>query len=437
MSSFIPLRSLPQNAGYKNGDVLVVFGELFARGYANGIVDEAERHGLKVIRTTVGRRDKDDHLRALTEDELAAQPKPFINIPLEAGFDLEPCSQDGSTPVDQLKGVKMSEWEQVQLDWSKIESSRENGKARFRKHVSAYIQELDKLIPKGANVIFLHTMAGGVPRAKIMMPTMNRIFKGTGDRHTASETFWKTDLGRLTSISFEEVTADTLNHLIELSAPLRERVENEGGSFRYLAYGYHGTEVQIRGEYRWQTYSPYLQGWAKMKLERFAEEAWKKGIKATVYNCPEILTNSSSIFQGVEVPLYPLIGALRKEGATSKKATGILERAQALLKPELHLDQVLALTDRTLTSPEIQAHCIFDKWPQHSSKEQMEVLLAASDQLVDMHSDQKNLITFLLSEEIFRSTGYVMYHDSWSPQSPVLWLGHDLLARALSTDLTL
>ena len=65
-----PLRTLPVKAQFKRGDVLVVFGELFTRGYANGIVDEAERAGLKVIYSTVGRRDADGKLRALNEEEL-------------------------------------------------------------------------------------------------------------------------------------------------------------------------------------------------------------------------------------------------------------------------------------------------------------------------------------------------------------------------------
>ncbi len=36
---------------------------------------------------------------------------------------------------------------------------------------------------------------------------------------------------------------------------------------RYTAYGYHGTEILIDGEYHWQTYTNYTQGYAKMRLE--------------------------------------------------------------------------------------------------------------------------------------------------------------------------
>lgn len=437
MTALTPLRTLPPTAGYKKGDVLVVFGELFSRGYANGIVDEAERNGLTVVRSTVGRRDENGQLRSLTQDELSSQPKPFINVPLEAGFDMDPAS-DGTTPVAQLSGVKLNEWENAKLDWKKIEESRAKGIERFRQNVARYMKELEAHIPKGANVLFAHTMAGGVPRAKILMPAMNRVFKGTGDRHVPSETFWKSELGRLSEVSFEEVTANTLKHLIELSAPLRARIEGDGGSCRYVAYGYHGTEVLIKGEYRWQSYAPYVQGWAKMKLEDIATEAWKSGVKTSVYNCPEILTNSSSIFVGVEVPLYPFIAALKKEGATANaKTKAAIEKCRALLKDEHSLDEMQTFTDATLTAPEIQAQSKFQGWPQHNAKPQMETLIAAAEHLIEMHKDPKQLITFVLSEEIFRATGYVMYHDSWKPQAPVLWLGHDVLAKALASGKTL
>ena len=435
-TQLVPLRNLPQASGYKKGDVLVVFGELFSRGYANGIVDEAERAGLKIIRSTVGRRDEAGKLRPLNSDELAAQPQPFINVPLEAGFDMEP-SADGTTPVDQIKSVKMSDWESAKLDWGKVEDSRKRGIERFRKHTEAYMKELDKHVPKGANVLFVHTMAGGVPRAKILMPTMNRVFKGVGDRHTESERFWKSDLGKLSEWNFEEVTAHTFKHLLELSRPIKDRVEKDGGHVSYVAYGYHGTEVMIRGEYVWQSYAPYVQGFAKIMLEEHAENAWKAGTKATVFNAPEILTNSSSIFQGVEVPLYPFLSALQKEGAGNARVKDIRSRAAALLKPEHTIDEMQALTDRVLTSDEIRARSKFDQWPQHNEKKQMETLIGASEKLVEMHKDEKNLITFLLSEEIFRATGYVMFHESWKPTAPVVWLGHDVLAKALVSGKTL
>lgn len=430
MTEFKALREVPSQAGFKKGDVMVVFGELFGRGYANGIVDEAEKAGMTIVRSTVGRRDPDGTLRPLTSEELQNWPKPYINIPLEAGFDMEPAS-DGSTPVDQLKSVKMTEWEQAKLDWQKVNESRANGVKRFRKNVEAYMSELDKIIPKGANVVFVHTMAGGVPRAKILMPTMNKVFKGTGDRYIESARFWKSELGRLSEASFEEVTANTFQHLLDLSEPIRTRVKNDGGKISYVAYGYHGTEVMTRGEYRWQSYAPYVQGWAKLMLENMAQEAWKKGIHAQVFNCPEILTNSTTIFLGVELPLYPLLSALKKEGANSPRVKEILAECKALLKDEHSFEEMEKFLDSFLASDTIRNHVSLKGWPQHSSKAQMELMLDKSAKLIEMHKDEKNLITFVLSEQIFRATGKVMFREAWHPSAPVLWLGHDVLAKAI------
>lgn len=427
-----PLRGLPADAPWKKGDVLVVFGELFARGYANGLVDEATKAGMTIVRSTVGRRAPDDTLRPLTEDEAKQQEKPFINVPLEAGFDMEPAAS-GRSPVDQLQGVKMREWESAKLDWDDVEDSRTRGAARFQSAVEAYMRELSPLIPKGANVLFAHTMAGGVPRAKILMPTMNRVFKGIGDRHAPSERFWNSDIGRLSAMNFDEVTANTFQVLLTASRSVRERVEREGGQVRYVAYGYHGTEVLAQGRYRWQTYTPYVQGWAKMKLERMAEAASAQGVHACVFNCPEILTNSSSIFLGVEVSLYPLLGALRKEGASSPRARALLDRCASLLKDGLGVDDVLSETDAYLASPLMQEFNVYEPWPLHNRKDEMEAMLAASGKLIGMHRDERQLITYALSEEVFRATGYLMFREAWAPRSPVVWLGHDCLAQALAS----
>ncbi len=427
LTKFTPLRELPPKAGFKKGDVLVVFGELFTRGYANGIVDEAERAGLKVIFSTVGRRDSDGSLRRLNEQELSEKQKLLINIPLEAGFDMDPA-RDGTTPVQQLAGVKLGGWQAAQMDFKKLEESRAHGRERFASNVKAWMKEVEALIPPGANVIFAHTMAGGVPRVKIMMPVMNWVFKGVGDRHLSSKTFWDSDMGKFCAMSFEDVTARTFQTLLELSDELKTKIESEGGTVRYQAFGYHGTEVLIKGEYRWQAYSPYLQGWAKIKLEHMAEEAWKKGVKATVYNCPEILTNSTGIFVGVEVPLYPFITALEREAKA--QSVDALVKCQAVLKPGVTFEQIQEFTDKTLTSPEIQETSQYSLWPTQNTKKQMEVLIGAAEHLISLHKEPKNLITFVLSEEIFRSTGYIMFHDAGKLQAPVLWLGHDVLAKA-------
>ncbi|PIS11994.1 MAG: hypothetical protein COT73_00935 [Bdellovibrio sp. CG10_big_fil_rev_8_21_14_0_10_47_8] len=413
---------------FKKGDVLVLFGELFNRGYANGLVEEAEKRGMTIVRSTVGRRDRDGVLRALTDEEAAQVPKPFINIPLEAGFDLE-LDDQGLSPVDRIKDVKLSEWESVQLDRSSLEVSLKKGRERFGQQVKSYMKELEQYIPPGANVLFAHLMAGGVPRAKIIMPLMNRSVKGTGDRFLSSEKFWNSSMGQLCSMSFYEVSAETFSFLLQESGELREKIKKQGGRSAYVAYGYHGTEVLVGQNYLWQSYSPYVQGWAKKRLEDYSREWSHKGVKTCVYNCPEILTNSSAIFSGVEVSLYPLLGAIRKEGAQSVQGKKTIEACMSLLKPEHTMDDMLNYTQTYLMSDLIRSHCDFEKWPQHNSKDQLEKMLAASDYLRDMHRDSKQALTSPLSEVVLEACGKVILADALAPEAPVSWINHDLVAK--------
>ncbi|MCB0364490.1 MAG: hypothetical protein KDD68_03830 [Bdellovibrionales bacterium] len=427
------MRELPNPPDYKKGDVLVVFGELFTRGYANGIVEEAQKRGMKVIYSTVGRRDENSQLRPLTADELKEKDQPLINVPLEAGFDMEPA-KSGVRPVDQLAGKKLSEWDKVPMNFQQIEESRLAGIESFRSRVQTYMKELESHIPDGANVVFAHTMAGGVPRAKIVMPAMNRVFKGSGDRFASSEEFWNSDMGRFCALSFEEVTANTLRHLIDLSTPLRGKVENKGGRVSYTAYGYHGTDILIEGEYKWQSYSPYLQGFAKVLLEDVAQEYWDKGIKVSVFNAPEILTNSSSIFLGVEVSLYPLMGALKKEGSQHPRIKAILQKCQDVLKEGQSLDEVLRYTDKYFSSDIIaNKWSKYDIWPQHNGPEQMALMRETSTGLIEMHQDSKVLLTAELSEVVFRACGELMLAEAAHPTAPVWWIGHDIVAKQTAT----
>ncbi|KHD88174.1 MAG: hypothetical protein OM95_10420 [Bdellovibrio sp. ArHS] len=430
MTQLFPLREKPALSAYKKGDVLVLFGELFSRGYANGLVEEAERRGMTIIRATVGRREKDGSLRALTAEETANIPQPFINIPLEAGFDMD-AAANGVTPCDQLKDIKLSDWDKAALDWKAIDEAQQNGVARFKKNTELFMTELEKHVPAGANVLFAHLMAGGVPRTKIIMPLLNRAFKGTGDRHISTQALLDSQIGQLCLKNFNEVTAETFRHLIEISAPLRKQWESQGAHVSYTAYGYHGTEVMIDTHYQWQTYTCYFQGWAKMALEKHAENFFKQGVHCCVYNCPEILTNSSSVFQGVEVSLYPLLAAIQKDAGDKKHAEQVLSDCKKLLKDDVTFAHIKSFTDDYLKNPLTLEFTNYAKWPQHSRQDQMEYMLKSSDYLFSLHKDEKNLITAVLSEVVFKSCGYVMLHDSWQPKAPVAWIGHDLVARCM------
>lgn len=428
MEKFTPIRQKPQPHNFKKGDVLVLFGELFNRGYANGLVEEAERCGLTIIRATVGRRDENQNLRALTAEESAHIPKPFINIPLEAGFDLEKDSS-GQAPVDYLKSVKLSEWQNAQVPEKTLLECRQKSRERFKQQTRDFIQKVSELVPAGAHVHFAHLMAGGVPRTKIVMPLMNRVFKGTKDRYLKSTDFWQSPIGRFLEMNFAEVTAETFHMLVSESTEFRQKVQKQGGTVSYVAYGYHGTEVMIHNDYKWQSYAPYLQGWAKIQLENYSKDWSAKGVQCCVYNCPEILTNSSSIFQGVEIPLYNLIRALEKEGPQSEVTKKLKSQCQEILKNPDDLDAIYKKVDAFMDYSEKIGTSIYKNWPQHSIQEQLETTLALSDEIISMHKDEKVMLTAPLSEVIFKSCGYIMLHDGFKPQNPVGWIGHDIVAK--------
>ncbi|GFO58281.1 hypothetical protein GMST_06060 [Geomonas silvestris] len=426
MTRYHAMREVPAAAGFKEGDVLFLCGELFGRGYANGIVDEARAKGMTIIGSTVGRRDTDGTLRPLNAEELASAEAilggTIINIPLEAGFDMEP-GKDGVTPVDRLKGVKPDEWSKVTLDQDELNCAKERGTERFRSNLAAVIAQLETMLPAKGNLVIVHTMAGGIPRARVFMPILNKLFKGQGDRFLSSEAFWNSDMGQFCNMSFNEVTADTFSYLIQATAGLRERCP-----VRYAAYGYHGTEVLINGSYTWQSYTPYLQGWAKIRLENIATAAWEQGIKATVYNCPEIQTNSSALFLGVENSLYPLLASLQQAGEKT-----VVAECQGLLKAGVTLNDLLSCANTYLSSELVTSTRDYDTWPQHNSPAQQEYMLNSSAQLIGMNEEGKEIICAVLSRGVFRGVGKLMFESSWDPQAPVFWLNHDVIAKRLAS----
>ncbi|PIU01271.1 MAG: hypothetical protein COT74_01845 [Bdellovibrionales bacterium CG10_big_fil_rev_8_21_14_0_10_45_34] len=435
MNSFYALRDLPPTDSYKKGDIVFIFGEVFQSGYVNGLISAAVRRGLKVYSTTVGRREG-DALRNLTNEELTecASRAPLdgvLNATLEAGFDFEPSSQ-GKTPVDQISGLKMSQWQEAKIDWNQIEESKERGRERFFTSARQWAEQVSEIAQQNpdSNILFVHTMAGGIPRAKILMPTMNRIFKGRGDRYLASKTFWESELGKLCSVSFDEVTAQTYQTLIDVTQPLRE--ERKGKRVAYVAYGYHGCELLMNGQYTWQSYAPYLQGWAKLELEKISQRAFSVGVTSCVFNCPEILTNSSSLFQGVEIPLYPLIEAVRKDAPNH--FAKVEASLKPFLKPGVSLDSIYESCMSFFNNPSTQFLQDFNSWPQHSEANQMDLMLEQSDRVFDMQTAKDDSITNWLSRLVFEGCGHLMFEESAKPCAAVEWLGHDIIAKRLSKE---
>lgn len=434
MTTRTALRQLPQKNIFRKGDVFVLFGELFGRGYANGLVNEARKQGMQIIGITVGRRDENNALRPLNAEELATAEAglggKIINVPLMAGFDLD--SPAGTpTPTELVDRMTLKTWTTDTLDWAHIEQCREVGLKRFTGALATVMTTLDGMIPAGRNVFFAHTMAGGIPKARVFLAIANRVYKGRGDRFMSSQTLLDSDLGKLILKNFDEVSANTFQHLIDGSAAIRARIEAAGGQVRYSAYGYHGTEILIDGRYQWQTYTNYTQGMAKMRLEGIARAAWEKNIKATVYNCPEIRTNSSDIFSGVELPLIELLNALKKEGGGAW-AEAQWQACRALLADGVTLEAVLKKVADFQTSEVIQPFRNFEAWPMPNSPAQADLGIGTSDEIQKMHKDSKALVTDLLSSIVIEATGPLMLGESSAPSAPVLWLNHDIIARQLN-----
>ena len=434
MTKPVSLRDIPQNNIFRRGDIFILFGELFGRGYANGLVNEARKAGMTIIGVTVGRRDENNTLRALTDEELATAEANLggriINVPLMAGFDLDAPAGEPA-PTDLLGGMTLKSWQEDKLDWQHIEKCRTVGVQRFKDSVAKVMTVLDGLIADGRNVFFAHTMAGGIPKAKVFLAIANRIYKGRGERFMSSRALLDSDLGKLCLMNFDEVTANTFQHLIEGSAAIRMRLEKTGGQARYTAYGYHGTEILINGTYNWQTYTNYTQGYAKMRLESIAQDAWKKGIKATVFNCPEIRTNSSDIFVGVELSLFPLLKALKKEGG-GVWADAQWQACRDLLQDGMSLEALLQKIDAYNATGVMQSFRDFAAWPMDNSVELADLMIGTSEEITQMHKDRKALVTDILSALVLEGTGPLMFREASHPSAPVLWLNHDIIARQLN-----
>ncbi len=427
------LHDLPHNELFKKGDVFVLFGELFARGYANGLVDEAREAGMEIIGFTVGRRDENNKLRALTAEELAAAEEnlggKIINVPLMAGFDLD-APEGGMTPQEVINTLALDSWQEQTFDWDHLAACRKIGSERFQAAAAEAFGELDKMIADGKNVYFAHIMAGGVPKTKIFLALANRIYKGTGARFLSSNTFISTDLGKLILQNFEEVTAKTFEYLVEGTAKIRERVAASGGQVRYSAYGYHGTEILINDAYEWQTYSNYTQGYAKKKLEEIASGYWEKGIKASVYNCPEIRTNSSDIFVGVELPLFSLLLALKKEGG-GEWAEAQWKACGELLDEGASLDAVMQKLHDLNDSEIARRDREFETWPTPNAPDLAELVIGVSREITQMHKKGGMLISDYLSSLLVPATGKLIFNDVSEPTGPVVWLNHDVVAKQL------
>ncbi len=390
---------------------------------------------MTIVGITVGRRDEANQLRPLTDEELTQAEENLgghiINVPMMAGFDLD--APDGeATPTEMLAKMGIKSWQEDKLDWQHVERCREVGVARFKTSLAQVVSQLETIIADDANVYFAHTMAGGIPKVKVFLAIANRIYKGRGKRFMSSRALLDSDLGKFILMNFDEVSANTFDYLIEATAGLRQRQEGNGAEVRYSAYGYHGTEILINGEYRWQSYSNYTQGNAKKRLESIAETAWSQGIKATVFNCPEIRTNSSDIFAGVELSLFPLLNALKSE-AGGNWADKQWDACRELLSEGNTLEGLLKTIEDYNANGVITEFRNYEAWPMDNNEELAEVMVGTSGAMTALHKDKSSLITDLLSSLVLEGTGPLMFHQMSTASAPVLWLNHDIIAKKLNS----
>ena len=436
---FLPLREIPfKNQVFKKGDVFVLFGELFDCGYVNGLLEEAKKYGMRIFGITTGKRNQDQVLQALSSEELAQKEKKLggeiINIPLEAGFGFEKINT--ISPIDVLDDIDLNKWKDVCLDKQYILACKEAGEKKFEKKIKQVMDILYKKIPANCNILFAHTMAGGVLYSSFMILLWDRIFHGNRifseneAKHQSSLEFWQSDIGHLCSENFNAVTADTFHYLIQYSHKIRSRNEVTGYKVFYSAYGYHGSEIFINCKLQWQTFIPYLQGHAKKKLEFYAKEAAASKIKTTVFNCPEICSKSSKGFKGGEIPLFLLLKAFQQiyPSHWSNEQFAI---CQNKLKSNVSLKKILEEIDSFFQTPNINNLYIFENWPIENNPEFSKSILDLSDRIASYHKSRKDKIGDYLTQHILKATGHLIFDYLSISSYPVIWIGHDIITKKL------
>ena len=89
----------------------------------------------------------------------------------------------------------------------------------------------------------------------------------------------------------------------------------------------------------------------------------------------------------------------------------------------------MASTTRLL---EIQEKFSFEDWPTENSPAFSEKIIGISEKITGMHMDRKNLISDYLSNLVVEATGSLIFQYASSPKEPVIWLGHDIIAKSLA-----
>lgn len=424
-------RSRLENQGF-----LLLVGELFQKGYAHGLVHQAKNAGWTIIESTVGRRTPEGHLRPLTQEEICQREHPLINVPLEAGFEWESDS-NGQTWHETLKSLSLASWKQWSVDPLSLREWIHKGQARLSENLRQYWHQVAHLIkPKPGQIVWIfHLMAGGVPKNRVMLALLNRMLRSSGEKFLSSQEFFDTPLGQTLLANFHQVTADSFNLLIQEGQEIWQNWQKNGIKVVFGALGYHGTRVWDGHKFRWQQYAPYIQGWAKLALESYAQEWNQKGAVAVVYNVPEVLTQSSAVFQGIELPLFSYIRGFKEYASKVPDSLDKLE-SQALLEPiEESWLRICELLDEYWNSPWLKFLWDPETWPAHNQEAQMSLLLKIAQSIQEyLKPEHQESWILTVSQHLISQVGHLIFTTLNYPellsQRPVLALGHDILIDA-------
>ena len=102
-----------------------------------------------------------------------------------------------------------------------------------------------------------------------------------------------------------------------------------------------------------------------------------------------------------------------------------------IARPGADDPRVLARAEGYLASPAVAGGRDLATWPQHTTRPQLEAMLAASDDLLAMSADPKDPLCAELSRALVPAVGRLMFDEAWEPVSPVRWVGHDAVAKAI------
>ncbi|MBE8221512.1 MAG: hypothetical protein HAW60_02165 [Bdellovibrionales bacterium] len=420
-------------------DVFIVFGEVFHGGYIQGLLAQAKKNSASIIYSTMGRRDSDQKLRPLNKEELLKKNKELnlsnndllINIPLEAGFDLEIYQEQ--TLVDCINKYGLKNWENFVIDDDFLLTVKKEASIKFKKQIKKFLIQVSSHIKENTkNIYFIHTMAGGIPRSKLVMAVLNRVLKGRGKRFYSSEKFYNTGLGKVSLESFKSVTAESFKNLITETKDLRSLWAKKNINVSYSAFGYRGNSILIKNQYQWTAYAPYIQGWAKLELEDIAQKAKDNNINTNVFNCPEVLTRSSQTFSGIEVFLYPFLNSLNSASSDLiLKKIGDLKIIQDLLNQlgykslkqdsfinyfnkDFSFVKLKQLTDNFFTDSSLENQLNHDLWPQHNNSKQMDLMIEATLELnkyiipetkLLFHTQLSLILIYLAGNQIYKQLG--------------------------------